>query len=100
MNGGERVWEDHWLHTMTAQMARDEDYHLALDEEIPLDDPYGGRATQTHIMLSSERRTQEGESVHDPLDLPFPEGEEEGMPFIHIMFDEDTIAFEQAEGPQ
>lgn len=90
VNGGEEVWENRVIHFMTTQMVRDNDYALALDEEMPLADPYLGGAHHTHGIFPPIEMTKEGPQF-SPLNIPFPEEKENGQPFIHIMYDLDEV---------
>lgn len=96
MNGGERTWENREVHFMTTQMVRDANYALALDEEMPLENPYLEGKHHTHGILPPIEVTEEGPSF-SPLDIPFPPDEEQGQPFIHIMYDEDEVSMQTAE---
>lgn len=95
VNDGEQTWENREIHFMTTQMVRDQNYALALDEELPLDNPYLGRPHHTHGMFLPIEVT-EGGPKFAPLDIPFqPDGK--GQPFIHIMFDQDEVSVTNVE---
>lgn len=74
---------DRSLHMMTTQNVRDAEYQLAVDEELPLDEPYEGRPTHTHLFLPPIKETDDG-----PANIPLTDV---GQPFIHFMFDEETV---------
>lgn len=90
VNDGEATLENRVVHFMTTQMARDHDYALAVDEELPLAEPYLGRSHHTHGFFFPIRMTADGPEF-DPLDVPFPPDADEGQPFVHIMYDMDDV---------
>lgn len=96
VNDGEQTWENREVHFMTTQMVRDENYALALDENLPLDNPYLGRTHHTHGMMAPIEMTDKGPRF-SPLDLPFLPDGENPQPFIHIMFDEDEVSITTGE---
>lgn len=90
---GETANENQWIHFMTTQTARDQDYHLATQDELPLapEDTIAGQVHHTHVVVRPVTLTDDGpvfEPVHTAFELP------NGMnqPFLHIMFEEDEIA--------
>lgn len=91
VNDGERTWENHSVHFMTTQMVRDIDYSLALDEDMPLDEPYLGRTHHTHGFVRPYKLTEQGPEFR-PLDIPFPPDRDQGQPFVHIMYDQDEVS--------
>lgn len=96
INDGEQTLENRVIHFMTTQMARDNDYALAVDENMPLDWPFLGRSHHTHGFFFPIKMTEVG-PTYDPLDLPFPSNKDQGQPFIHIMFDMDEVTTRVAE---
>lgn len=91
INDGEIKKEKRQVHFMTTQMVRDREYKLAIDEEMPLDEPFLGRSHHTHGILPAVKVTEKG-LRYDPLDIPFPSNKQEGQEFIHIMFDQDEVS--------
>lgn len=90
INDGERTLENRVIHWMTTQMARTHDYALAVDENMPPDEPFLGRPHHTHGFFFPIEMTEDGLQF-DPLDIPFPT-DGAGQPFIHIMFDQDEVS--------
>ena len=94
VNEGETVLDNRLIHFMTTQMVRDIDYALALDEEMPLEEPFLGRSHHTHGIFPPVEMTSEGPR-YAPLEIPFqPQGVEGDQPFIHIMYDQDEVRIE------
>ena len=91
VNDGSQTMQNRVIHFMTTQMARDNNYALAVDEEMPLGDPLHGRPHHTHGFVFPIEMTQDGPQF-SPLDLPY-----QGQPFIHIMYDLDEVSI-QASG--
>lgn len=94
---------DRIIHFMTTQNVRNQDYELAIDSDLPLgahgnDDPYLGNPTHTHVMLPPVQATEKGPQL-TPLKTGFtlPNGAQQ--PFIHFMFDEDSVAVDRAATP-
>jgi hypothetical protein len=90
---GEVVEEGRVMHFMTTENVRKADsYALALDEELPLseDEAYLGRQHHTHLFLPPIKATPEGPKPSPvPTAFELPNGETQ--PFVHFMWDEDTI---------
>lgn len=89
---GEVVNENQVIHFMTTEMIRKTDYALALDEELPLseDESYLGRRHQTHLMIPPFGVTGEGPATA-PVETAFELPNGETQPFVHVMWDEQTI---------
>ena len=91
---GEVAEEGRVIHFMTTENVRKADsYALALDEEVPLseDERYLGHPHHTHLFLPPIKATPEGPQVSPvPTEFELPNGE--NQPFVHYMWDEDTIA--------
>lgn len=90
VNEGETVLENRLIHVMTTQMVRDINYALAVNEEMPLGEPYLGRDHHTHGIFPPIEMTKEGPR-YAPLEIPFQPGGRQSQPFIHIMYDQDEI---------
>jgi hypothetical protein len=90
---GEVAEKGRVIHFMTSENVRKADsYGLALDEEIPLseDERYLGHPHHTHLFLPPIKATPEGPQASPvPTEFELPNGE--NQPFIHYMWDEDTI---------
>ncbi len=89
---GQLVDEDKWIHFMTTQTVRDRDYRLAIGEELPLrpDETIAGQIHHTHVVVRPIKITPEG-PVYDPVKTAFTLPNGEKQPFIHIMFEQDTL---------
>lgn len=96
INDGQRTLRNRVMHFMTTEMARDSNYALAVDENMPLAQPYLGRSHHTHGFFFPIRMTEAGPQF-DPLDIPFPPGGGPGQPFIHIMYDFDEVSITAQE---
>ncbi|MFB6095406.1 MAG: hypothetical protein ABEJ71_03010 [Halodesulfurarchaeum sp.] len=87
------------VHFMTTQNVRKAgSYELAVDTELPLGaegnpGPYLGESTHTHVFVPPVRRTPDGPRKV-PLKTAFELGNGKTQPFIHFMFDEDTVQFD------
>jgi hypothetical protein len=81
------------MHLMTTETVRDNDYHLALQEEMPLapgewlvkDQPH-----HTHLIVLPIQATKQGPKFK-PLKTAFNLGDGKTQPFMHIMFEQDTV---------
>lgn len=91
---------DRVIHFMTTQNVRTADYTLAIDQELPLGeegnpDPYLGNQSITHVFLPPIKQTDVG-----PRKVPVETGVElpngKIQPFIHFMFDQDSVRVERA----
>jgi hypothetical protein len=94
---------DRTIHIMTTQTVRTADYTLAIDEELPLGedgnpDPYLGNHTHTHVMLPPIKETADGPR-RVPLETAFELPNGKPQPFIHFMFDEDTVRIDRSAHP-
>lgn len=80
-------------HLMTAEVVRKRDYSLALDEEMPLDSSERHIPEQehhTHLIVMPIKPTPEG-PVFEPVKTAFELPNGEKQPFIHMMFEQDSI---------
>lgn len=96
LNDGEQTWENQVIHFMTTQMARDHNYALAVDENMPLAEPFLGANHHTHGFIFPVQMTREGPQFR-PLNVPFPPDRDQGQPFIHIMYDLDEVSYSVGE---
>ncbi len=89
---GEVVNEDQWIHFMTTQTVRDDDYKLAtLDQlPLPLDETIAGQPHHTHIVVRPVMATPDG-PVFSPVKTNFTLPNGKTQPFIHAMFEQDRI---------
>jgi len=87
------------VHFMTTQIARDGDYRLALDEELPLplENTIAGQSHHSHMMIMPIKVTHQG-PVHEELETAFTLPNGEKQPFIHAMWEADTIVQAPVEG--
>lgn len=94
---------DRVIHLMTTQSVRTEDYRLATDEELPLGeagnpDPYLGSNKVTHVFLPPIKQTDDGpRRVALKPAYTLPDGTPQ--PFIHFMFDENTVTIDRSAHP-
>jgi hypothetical protein len=90
---GEVVDEGRVMHFMTTENVRKADsYALALDEELPLSEGerFLGHPHHTHLFMPPIKGTPEGPQASPvPTEFELPNGETQ--PFVHFMWDEDTI---------
>ncbi|WP_090612752.1 cupredoxin domain-containing protein [Natrinema salaciae] len=95
---GERATDDGMrvIHFMTTQTVRDEQYRMALDEEMPLDPDttIAGQAHHTHGVVLPIKPTPDG-PVYAPVPTAFELPNGETQPFVHAMWEQDEIV----EGP-
>lgn len=77
---------------MTTEMVRKTDYSLAFTPELPLaeDSAYLGHPHHTHGILPPVKMTEDGPQF-DPVPTQFELPNGETQPFIHVMYDRDTI---------
>lgn len=90
---GELVEKKRVMHLMTSEIVRDNNYHLALQSEMPLspqewlvkDQPH-----HTHLIVLPIRATKRG-PVFDPVETAFQLPNGKSQPFMHIMFEQDSV---------
>lgn len=80
------------IHMMTTQTVRDARYRLAIDEELPLapENTIAGQLHHTHGVVLPIRPTPDG-PVFDPVPTAFELPNGETQPFIHAMWEQETI---------
>ncbi|MBB3189520.1 hypothetical protein [Halomonas cerina] len=80
-------------HLMTTEVVRKRDYSLALDEEMPLESSERHIPDQehhTHLIVMPIKPTPQG-PVFEPVNTAFELSNGKNQPFIHMMFEEDSI---------
>lgn len=89
---GEVVDRNRAVHFMTTEMVRKTDYSLAFTPELPLaeNSAYLGRPHHTHGILPPVKLTERGPEF-DPVPTAFELPNGEPQPFIHVMYDRDTV---------
>lgn len=90
---GELVAAGQVMHMMTTDVVRDRNYHLALNSEVPLaPDQYfiKGQSHHTHLIVLPIKGTEEG-PVFSPLKTAFKLPNGMMQPFVHIMYEQDSI---------
>jgi len=89
---GEITDTDKWVHFMTTQSVRDKNYDFVTSEGLPLmpEDTFSGQVHQTHVIVRPIKITSEG-PVFDPVKTAFTLPNGQNQPFIHIMFEQETI---------
>lgn len=97
----EKIDSNHVTHFMTTETVRKADYSLAIDEELPLpkDDTPTGKIHHTHGVMFPFKGTPNG-PVHEPLNTSFvlPNGQKQ--PFIHAMWEDETLVKHPFKGYQ
>lgn len=81
------------MHMMTTDVVRDRNYHLALNSEVPLTpDQYfiKGQSHHTHLIVLPIKGTEKG-PVFSPLKTAFKLPNGMMQPFVHIMYEQDSI---------
>ena len=81
------------MHLMTTETVRDNDYNLATNEEMPLRPEQWlvkGQAHHTHLIVLPIQATKKG-PVFKPLETAFTLPNGKPQPFMHIMFEQDTV---------
>lgn len=89
---GETVNENQWIHFMTTQTVRNQDYELAVQSELPLsrENTIAGQVHHTHVVVRPVKITDRG-PVFEPVRTEFELPNGQTQPFLHIMFEQDTI---------
>lgn len=81
------------MHMMTTEIVRDKNYHLALQEEMPLPPSrwiVKGQSHHTHLIILPIQVGKKG-PVFKPLKTAFILPNGKPQPFIHVMYEQDTI---------
>ena len=89
---GEKV-DTKVAHMMTTEVVRNRDYELAVDEDLPLEPGerfIPGQQHHTHLIVMPIKPTPNG-PVFEPVNTAFELPNGKKQPFIHVMFEEDTI---------
>lgn len=97
---GEVVDEDKWVHFMTTQIVRDQDYELATNEELPLspDETIAGELHHTHVIVRPIEIAPDGTMSFDPVETGFelPNGNQQ--PYLHLMFEQEELVRDDFAG--
>lgn len=91
---GKLVDKNAIMHMMTTEVVRDRNYHLALNNEMPLapdQQLIKGQATHTHLIVLPLRFVPGKGPVFEPLKTAFKLPNGKTQPFMHIMFEQDTV---------
>jgi cytochrome c2 len=89
---GQVVNENQWIHFMTTQVVRDKQYLLVTQDELPLTptEAFAGQPHHTHVIVRPVRLTPDG-PVFEPVHTAFTLPNGKPQPFLHLMFEQDTI---------
>jgi len=89
---GNVVNEDQWIHFMTTQTVRNQDYELAVQSELPLarENTIAGQVHHTHVVVRPVKVTDRG-PVFEPVHTKFTLPNGKNQPFLHLMFEQDAI---------
>lgn len=82
------------MHMMTTEVVRDKDYHLALEKEMPLHPDewhVKGQAHHTHLIVLPITPVKGKGPVFKPLKTAYELPNGKTQPFMHIMFEQDTV---------
>lgn len=91
---GEEVDDHRVMHLMTTEVVRDRDYNLVFSEDLPLgpDERHiRDQEHHTHLMMPPVRGVPGKGPVFDPVPTAFELPNGKKQPFLHIMFEQDTI---------
>lgn len=91
---GKMVEPNRVVHLMTTEIVRDKDYHLALQEEMPLPPKrwhIKGQAHHTHLVVMPFVGVPGKGPVSKPAPTEFVLPNGKRQPFMHIMFEEDEV---------
>ena len=91
---GELAEPNRVMHMMTTEVVRDNDYELPTDEELPLaPDEWlvGGQPHHTHMIVLPITTEGGNGPEFKPLETAFTLPNGKPQPFMHIMFEQDTI---------
>ena len=96
---GEVADKNKWVHLMTTQTVRNKYYRLAIGEELPLkaEETIAGQVHHTHLIVRPITITPEGPKF-EPVKTAFALPNGKNQPFIHVMFEEDTIVQDDFKG--
>jgi len=90
---GELAQPERVMHMMTTEVVRDRDYHLALQEEMPLSKDekiIKDQPQHTHLVVLPIKVGKEGPEFN-PLKTAFKLPNGKPQPFMHIMFEQDEF---------
>lgn len=92
---GKRADENVVMHMMTTEVVRDRNYHLALNNELPLPRDrwfVKGQSHHTHLIVLPLEVVPGKGPVFQPLKTAFKLPSGKTQPFMHIMFEEDSLS--------
>jgi len=95
---GEKVDDQRVMHLMTTEVVRDKDYNLVHSNDLPLgpeERHVRGQEHHTHLMMPPIRGVPGKGPVFDPVPTTFELPNGKKQPFLHIMFEEDTVSSRQ-----
>jgi plastocyanin len=89
---GTTMDKDKWVHFMTTQNVRDQNYNFTTSEGLPLmsNETFSGQIHHTHVIVRPIKITPEG-PIFDPVKTEFTLPNGMKQPFIHVMFEQDKI---------
>jgi len=90
---GELAEKRRVMHLMTTEVVRKKDYSLATQENLPLGEGerlIAGQAHHTHLFVMPIKATKKG-PVFDPAPTAYELPNGKTQPFIHAMFEQDTV---------
>jgi hypothetical protein len=91
---GKRADENVVMHMMTTEVVRDRNYHLALNNEMPLPPDrwlVKGQRHHTHLIVLPIKVVHGKGPVFQPLKTAFKLPNGKTQPFMHIMYEEDDL---------
>lgn len=91
---GKRADTNVVMHMMTTEVVRDRNYHLALNKAMPLPANQWfikGQATHTHLIVLPLKAVHGKGPVFRPLKTAFKLPNGKTQPFVHIMYEQDTV---------
>lgn len=90
---GKVVDEKKVIHFMETQTVRTQNYRLAIGEELPLarSETIAGQLHHMHAIVEPVSITKGGKPKFEPVKMPFSLSGGKKQPFIHVMFEQDTI---------
>jgi plastocyanin len=90
---GETVARRKVVHFMETQIVRTKNYRLAVGVELPLarDETIAGQLHHMHAIVQPVTVTEQGKPQFEPVSMPYTLPNGEKQPFIHVMYEQDTI---------
>lgn len=89
---GKVVDENKWIHFMTTQIMRQQDYELSVRDDLPLksSNTIAGKLFHTHAIVRPITITDDGPTF-EPVNTAFTLPNGKTQPFIHVMFEQNTL---------